>query len=754
MAGLKVVGQAQIRIDAAAKVLGQAMYVGDLQGEDLVHAAVLRSPHHHARVLAIDSRQAKALPGVIAVLTAADIPGRNRFGVIIPDQPVLAEDVVHFQGEAVAVVVAETESMARRALDLVEVNYQPLAPVFDAEEALGLDVPSIHPGGNLLAHKQIRAGDVEKGLGDADVVVKATFETPFVDHAYLEPEAALAEWHDDGTLTVWASCQHPYRDRAQIAASLQLPEERVRVIAPAVGGAFGGKDDITLQILAALGALVVHRAVRLVNTREESILSHSKRHAARMKYEVGASRDGHLTALHAEIYCDTGAYASFGPSVGGLMTELATGPYRIPNISIDTYIVHTNNLVGGAMRGFGAPQVNFAVESCMDMLAERLGMDSIDLRLRNCWREREILPTGVELSGPVPLATCLQRARQARDVLNREQNGGEADARGVGVASSLLSIGYGPGIPDRCATELEWLSDGGVLARLSSPDMGQGLQTIAAQFAAEGLDLPLERISLTAADTSAAPDSGASNASRMTYLLGNSLHLAARKALEVLAAEATALLNVPQDQLIYRRGTLYSEGDPGVHVSSGELATRAGKEGRRLVGQGTFSFPYPDDLPGELGPGIPHHIFCYGAQVAAVEVDSELGTVHVKDMVAIHDIGRAINPPAAQGQIEGGVGQGIGYALYEQLRRREDGTWIDSFAEYLLPTALDVPHIAAELIEYPEASGPFGAKGTGEQGTVATASAIASAIADATGVRVTRLPVEPEDLVRRTMPLE
>jgi len=753
MAGPKVVGQAQPRIDAAAKVLGHAIYVGDIQAEGLVHAAVLRSPHHYARVLAIDTEQTKAMPGVLAVLTAADIPGRNGFGVIIPDQPVLAGDVVRFQGEAVAVVVAETESIARLALDLVEVNYQPLSPLFDAKEALRPDAPSIHPGGNLLAHKQIRAGDVQEALDDADVVVEATFETPIIDHAYLEPEAALAQWNEDGTLTVWASCQHPYRDRAQIAASLLLPEDRVRVIAPAVGGAFGGKDDITLQILAALSALVARRAVRLVNSREESIISHSKRHAARMKYQVGASKDGRLTALRAEICCDTGAYASFGPSVGGLMTELATGPYRIPNVSIDTYIVHTNNPVGGAMRGFGAPQVNFAIEGCIDMLAERLGMDTIDLRLRNCWREGEILPTGVKLSGPVALSTCLKRARQARDLMGREAEASEAKVRGTGVASSLLSIGYGPGIPDQCTTEVDWLPDGGVLVRLSSPDMGQGLQTIAAQFAAEDLDLPLEAINLTAADTSAAPDSGASNASRMTYLLGNSLQVAAREALDVLAAEAALVLRVPQEQLVYRRGTLYSEGDPHVHASSGELATQARREGRRLRGHGTFSFSYPVDLPGELGPGIPHHIFCYGAQVAVVEVDRELGTVDVKEIVAIHDVGRAINPPAAEGQIEGGVGQGIGYALYEQLRRREDGTWIDNLTEYLLPTALDTPNIAAELIECPEASGPFGAKGSGEQGTVATASAIANAIADATGVRITRLPVEPEDLVRPTTPL-
>lgn len=578
-------------------------------------------------------------------------------------------------------------------------------------------------------------------------MVRETFETPFIDHAYLEPEACLAGWQGDGVLTVWASSQHPYRDRAQVAASLALPEQRVRVSNATVGGAFGGKDDITLQILVALGALTTDKPVRMVNTREESIVSHSKRHAARMKYELGAMQDGRLVALRAEIYCDTGAYASFGPSVGGLMTELAAGPYRIPNLAIDTYIVHTNNPVGGAMRGFGGPQANFALESCMDMLAERLGHDKIDLRLQNVWQQGDRLPTGLSLAGPVPLRVCLERAREAREQLRQQPPGDDEKAYGVGVAASLLSIGYGTGISDQCATELEWLPQGGALVRLSSPDLGQGLETVAAQFAAEALDLRLEDIAITAPDTGAAPDSGASNASRMTYLLGNSLGLSAQSAHSLLLAEASKVLDLLVEQLVYRRGVVYGERDTSRYISSGELAARAAREGKRIAGRGEFSFPYPEDLSSQFGPGIPHTIFCFGAQVAAVQVDRALGTVNVRDIVAIHDIGKVINPPAAAGQIEAGVAMGLGYALHEELRRREDGTWADTFAEYLLPTAMDAPNVETVFVECAEATGPFGAKGTGEQGTVPTASAIANAVADATGVRVTKLPIKPETLV-------
>lgn len=747
MKELRIVGRPQRRTDAERKVLGQAMYVGDLHRERLAHGVVLRSPHHYAQIVAIMAQHAKALPGILAVLTAADIPGRNGFGVLVADQPVLASDVTRFQGEAVALVVAESESLARRALDLIEVTYDPLPAVLDPEVALAIDAPLLHPDGNLLANRRIHAGDIEKGMATAEVILEETFETPFIDHAYLEPEATLVEWQEDGALTVWASSQHPYRDRAQIAASLCLPEEKVRVINASIGGAFGGKDDITLQILAALGALVTHRPVRMVNTREESMLSHSKRHAVRMRYELGAMRDGRLTALRAQMYCDTGAYASFGPAVGGVMTELAAGPYRIPNLAIDTYIAYTNNPVGGAMRGFGGCQVNFAMESCMDMLAERLGCDGIDLRLKNVWQKGERLPTGVTLSEEVPLAISLRKAREARDRLRQSEGSDPSKAYGVGVASSVLSIGYGFRIPDSSATQVEWLPQGGALIHLATPDLGQGLETVAAQFAAEALDLPFEGVAITRPDTSAAPDSGASNASRMTYMIGNSLLLSAKQARALLLGEASKVLDVPLEELVYRHGVVHTKGDPRRHISSSELAALAAKEGRNIVGEGVFSFPCPEDLPTEFGPGIPHTVFCYGAQVAAIEVDRALGIAKVKNVVAIHDVGRVINPPAAAGQIEGAVTMGVGYALYEEFCRRDNSEWADTFSEYLLPTAMDTPHIETIFIEYPEASGPFGAKGTGEQGTVPTASAIANAIADATGVRVTRIPIRPEDLI-------
>lgn len=746
MQGLKIVGRRVPKKDAEAKATGKAKYVADIRAENMKYGAVVRSPHHHALVTGIDAKKATQLEGVVAILTAKDIPGLNAFGVIINDQPVLVADKVRHQGEAVALVIAEREEIARRAVEQIKVSYEPLPAVFDPVQALGSDSPHLHPEGNLLDHRQICQGEIEKGFAQADAVVEETFHVPIVDHAYLEPETALAQWQPDGSLIIWASSQYPFRDQAQICASLALPKEKVRVINAAIGGAFGGKDDVTLQILAGLAAWAIKGSVRMVNSREESMLAHSKRHAAELRYKVAADKKGQLVALRAKIFANTGAYASLGVPVHGLMVEMASGPYRIPNIAIDGYLAYTNCPPAGAMRGFGVPQSNFALESCIDMLAAKLGCDPLELRLKNIWRKGDRTSTGVLLKSDVGMEACLLEAKKQRARL--QEKGGEDPKRyGVGLAAGVMSIGLGYGLPDDSSNEIEWLPDGRALVRLGAPDMGQGLATVAAQIAAEALDLPYDRVEVMEPDTFLTPNGGASSASRKTYMVGNSLLFAAKEAVSALLSEASMVLKLPPEDLVYRKGMVHRGDDPRVQISSQELAKRAAVEHRTIKGLGKFSFPYPQDTPKEFGVGMPHVIFCYGAQVAAVEIDPGLGTVDVKELVAIHDVGRLISPLGAEGQVEGSVSMGVGYALYEEMRLKEDGSWVEGFTEYLLPTSMDMPRVKTIILEFPEPSGPFGAKGIGEPAIVPTAAAIANAIYDARGVRITSLPVRPEMLL-------
>lgn len=745
MAELKAVGRSVPRPDAWDKVTGQARYVGDLDRGDALPAAVLRSPHHHARILAIDTRPAREVEGAVAVLTAADMPGAKTFGVMLPDRPVLAQDVVRHQGEPVALVVAENPAAARRALEAIEVTYQELPALLDPLRALDPGAPLVHPSGNLVAEYDVGRGDVERGLAQADVVIEATFRVPRAYHAYLETESSLAAWQADGTLKVWVSSQDPFNDRHTISEVLDLSEERVHVVVPAVGGAFGGKEDAGLHVLAALAAWATRGTVRLVNTRRESMLAHPKRHAAVLHLKVGARNDGTLLALLAEVYLDTGAYASFGPAVGGLLSQVVTGPYRTPNVRVHTRVVYTNGPIGGAMRGFGAPQAIFAVESSMDMLASRLGVDPIELRRRNAWRQGERTPMGVPLRETPAIGACLDEAERARQCL-RQVATSAGRLSGVGVALGMQTMA-----PGDCTHRIEWLPDGRVRIHIGGADLGQGLGIVAAQMAAQALGIDVDRVQVAALDTSRAPQGGAVCASRMTYQVGNAAVRAAQRAIEALLAEAARALE-PGDlaALAYRQGRVYWGVDDERGIAAAEFIHRAAEEDRVLCGEATFRFLYPPEIAPQNAPaGLPQVLVCfaYGAHVARVEVDPDLGTVEVTDIVAIHDVGRAINPLAVEGQIEGAVSMGIGYALQESLRLRDDGRWTDSLSEYLVPTAPDMPAITPVLLEHPDPSGPFGARGVGEMGVPPVAPAIANAIAEATGVRITRLPIEPECLL-------
>jgi len=742
----QTVGKNVIRKDAWEKATGKALYTADLPVDSLSYGAILRSPHHHARILEIDVKAAKDVPGVQAVITAEDIPGEKIFGPLVQDQPSLAMEVVRHQGEPIVLVVANSRSAAEKACERIGVSYQELEAVFDPVEAAQPDAPQLHPEGNVVTELHVGDGDIAAGFQQAEVIVEGTFNLPRIHPGYMEPETSLAVWEEDGTITVWVSSQHPFTDQAVIAAALDLPVDHVRVKSAVVGGAFGGKEDSSLSILAALGAWKIRGAVKLVNNRRESFLAHPKRHPAQIYYKLGARKDGTLTALQAEAYLDTGAYASYGPAVAMISTETMTGSYRIPNVKVDSYVVYTNSPLSGAMRGFGSPQTHFAVESTLDILAEKIGLDPIEIREKNILRPGDQIYTKVVVNNSaLSLPECLQKGKGIMDEFRAvETTPGKLS--GVGIALAAQSMGLGANVPDDSSHRLEWALDGSVLIHLGAPDLGQGLAAAAEQVTAEALGIAYEQVHSLPLDTLETPNGNVTCASRMTYMAGNALLEASATLIQSLLTEAARLLDVPAEQLSYRNGMVVKP--DGTEVPAVEFVSRLAEESITLTAESTFSFPYPEETtPQHLPIGMPHVLYCFGAQIVRVEVDPDLGTVDVTHLASIHDVGKVINRAGVEGQIEGGVATGLGYALYETMARKENA-WVDSFTEYLLPTAVDLPeNYRSIILEVPEASGPYGAKGIGEIPLVPTAPAVSNAVYDAVKVRIYDLPITPEKVL-------
>jgi CO/xanthine dehydrogenase Mo-binding subunit len=742
------IGSSHPRKGAVEKVTGKAQYCADISLPDLKYVVVLRSTQHHAKIIRLDTRKARQKNGVLAVLTFDDIPGERYYGEIIADRPALANGKVCFKGEPIAIIVADTRQIAEDARRTIEVSYELLPAVFDPEEAICDDTALIHPKGNLADQVNIQVGNIEEAFQQAEIVVEETFRVPRVYPAYLEPEATLGQWHQDDSITVWVSSQKPFDDRRMISKVLHLPEEKVIVKAAEVGGAFGGKEDASLAILAALAAWKLHGNVQIINSRQESFLGHPKRHPAIMHYKIGAKKDGTLLALQTRTYLDTGAYASFGPAVAQLHTETACGPYHIPNISLQTNVCYTNSPISGAMRGFGSPQANFAIESLMDILATRLDLDAVEIRQKNIWRSGNRSFTGAPINQVESLATCLTIAAEERSRL-ATVSGQKGKRSGTGIALAVQTMGLGHGIKDVSTCRLEWLPDGDLLLYLGATDLGQGLGTIAAQICAENMGMDYSRVRLAGINTSISPNGGTSCASRMTYLVGNSVIKASQSLIMLLIRETADMLNLDADKLQYQNGYIHRLDRPIENpIPVDEITSRLAEQDRRLIASGSFEFPDPPDTPDHLPAGMPHTSFCFGAQVAHVEVDIQTGIVEIRDIIAIHDVGHIINRHSVEGQIEGGVSMGIGYALYESMDLKQDGDWISYFSEYMLPTSLDIStRIKSIILENPEGSGPYGAKGIGEISTVPTAAAIVNAIYNATGKRLFCIPVRPEHLI-------
>lgn len=726
-----VVGQSVKRIDALGKVTGEAPYPGDINLDGQLWMKMRFSDRAHARVVSVDTSRAEALNGVVAVFTSRDIPV-NEYGLVIKDQPVLCgpggtkpgTDVVRCYMDCVAVVVAETAAIAAQAAAMVDVTYEDLAPVFSAEASMLPEAPQLHPNvpRNILCHYRIRRGDMGEGWSQADVIVEGEYETSWQEHAYLQPEAGLGYIDDEGRVTVIVGGQWTHEDQEQIYHALNLPPEQVRVIYPAIGGAFGGREDMSVQIVLALAAWKLRRPVKIQWSREESILYHHKRHPVIVRAKWGATREGKIVAVESTVIGDAGAYNYTTNKVLGNANLTVTGPYDIPNIQIDTYGVYTNNIPTGAFRGFGAPQALFAAEGQMNKLAVALGMDPLEIRRRNVFREGSILSVGTPLPSGVSMLQVLEACGresywepQHSDGAWKRTDVPKTDSpvrrRGIGIACGYKNVGYSFGAPEHCWAGIELRGSTQieeVILRHAGAEVGQGSHTAMMQMAAEAVGVPFDRVRIMAADTAFTQSSGSVSASRMTFMSGNAIRGAAEKALEAWKAED-----------------------------------------RPAIGEFMYRPPRTTPYDPHTGRSEPNFAYGYAAQVVDLEVDIETGQVFVHRVIAANDVGRAINPLQVKGQIEGAVVQALGYALMENLVVEKGRIRNPYLSTYLIPTVLDIPlEIKSVILEYPDPIGPWGARGMAEMPFLPTAAAVSAAIYDATGVWIDHQPFTPERIVK------
>ncbi|MCF8034732.1 MAG: xanthine dehydrogenase family protein molybdopterin-binding subunit [Desulfarculaceae bacterium] len=752
---LTVAGTSIGRRDDPLKVTGKLKYGADYSAEGFLFGKILRSPHAHALIKSINVKKAQELEGVAAVLTAEDLPGRNGFGAIIPDQPVICGDKVRFVGDGVALVAAETETIAHQALKLIEVEYEPLPGIFDPRDAMAEDAPKIHEGGNILSDDKMVKGDVDAGFAEADVILERTYQVPFLEHAYLEPDTTMAIPQPDGVMLIEGPMQAPFTTRRNVAPVLGVPINQVRVRQIHMGGGFGGKEDspIDLSCRAAVLAQATGRPVKITLEREEVTIQTAKRHPMIMELKVGVKKDGTLTAFQGVIYDEQGAYASLGPKIppaGGSHVHamvMMPGPYEIPNVKVDAYLLYTNHPYGGAMRGFGAPQVHIAHEQMMDELAAELGITAVDIREKNAFRLGSQTATGQVLSQSVGLRETLESCADRFKWDERLAATGWVDQahtkrRGVGVAMGWYRTSIGTN-GDGCGAAVHLHEDGSVLLYSGITEMGQGAFTVLPQICAEELGIMPEDVRLVKPDTDLVPESGPTVGSRSTTLMGNAIILAARQVKESLMDTASMMLMVPTERLDAKGRKIYDRENPDKSLDFAAVAARAMAAGKRMIGQGWWTPPVPS-LDGHTGQGSPYHVYTYSTHMVQVVVDVETGEVELEDYVAAFDVGKAINPKALEGQIEGGVAMGLGYALMEEVVLVEGVTQNPSLQGYLVPTMLDVPDIQPVILEVTNELGPYGAKGIGEMPNIPATPAIINAIAQASNGRVRRLPADPE----------
>ena len=764
---LKQIGKPLRRVDALGKAVGATQYAADFTMPGMLHAKVLRSPIASGKIVRLDVARARALSGVACVLTGADLPDA-KLGTDMPgqsgraartgsDAPVLATDVVRFHGEPIALVAAETLEIAEAALQLIDLQLEPTPGVFCPEQGLMPGAPNVFGTDNAVASYKIRKGDVEKGMAQADLVIENTFFVPFVEHAYLEPEAGVAWVDEQGVITIRV-CTQVIEHFRTVAKALGVPQNKVRVMGTMVGGGFGGKEDVTVEIFLALLARATRRPVKLVYTREESFLATSKRHPFKITHKTGVKRTGRITAAEITMLADSGAYPYLTPYVLLYATGMAAGPYKIDNVKIDSVAAATNQPFTSAFRGFGGPQAAFAYESQMDEVAKALLMDPLELRRVNYLKTGDTTVTGQAIRSAAWSEECATRALAALG----EKTPDTPDRKvGRGFASYFQSYGRIMWFHDTSRAWVGMELDGTVIVRCGVPDIGAGQSNSLCQIAAEVLGVPLERVSIYSTDSALTPLAGTSTATRQLYMSGNAVLQAAGVVRASLVKKAAEMLGVSPEDVDLADGeasVVRSPGSGAARASSSpsglgggmplaDVAARCASSGLPLAHLAQFNAPFTEGLDPETGRGDIWPDFTFGAQAVEVAVDTETGEVEILKSAACHDVGRAINPAAARGQIAGGSHQGLGYALMEEYVVKDGMTQTPSLSEYLIPTAVDFPSTEAILLESGTGVGPFGAKGIGEPSLTPAAPAVANAIADALGVRIFSLPLTREKVL-------
>ena len=745
-----------------AKLTGQLKYTDDLNFSDMLVGMALRSPMPHARVITVDIAEAEKMPGVVRILTAKDVPGNNRFGLLTRDQPIFCDEKVLFEGDCLALVIAQTPEDGRAALKKINVQLGPLPIMTCPEDSLKPDAPVLHEylkekdpdNPNVLWHHAIRKGDIESGFAQADLILEGDYTTPFIDHTYMELECSIGIRTSESEVTVYCGSQGPMSDREQISEALGIPLENVRIAHMYVGGGFGGKEDVTGQVLAAIGAWVTRKPVKVLFSREESLTTHHKRHAEKLHYKVGATRDGKLVAAEVKIYGDTGAYASTGEAVLFRSAAFACGPYVVPNVKVDTYAVHTNNPTCGAFRGFGGTQVAFASEVHLQKLIEALKLDPFDFRMNNALDLGQATITGHVLDEEVgaDYKACLQAVKEALAKTPRPAL--KADEKlGIGIGGAYKNVGLGSGIPDGAGARVILQKDGTFLVRHGASDLGQGSEEVMAMLTARTLGVPLRQVRIHTGDTKFDPLGGMTTASRATFVSGNATLIAAENLRQKLWSAVSSEFGVDPQLLEIQDGAFINRQSGQVLISLQDLASSEEKfdvvsnyDAPQTNRVPAHADCYPDPRTSDHRL---HFAYDFGVQAAMVAVNEKTGHVRVLKIIAAHDVGKVLIERNCIGQIIGATVQGLGFALSEALRVAKGHVLTRKFNDLGLIRLKDIPEIQAILVEVPHPHGPLGAKGMGELAISPTAPAVVNAIHDAVGIWISDLPVTPEKILQQ-----
>lgn len=734
-----------VRPDGYAKVTGSLKYLTDLSFPNMLYGKILRSPYAHAKIISICTEHAKELKGVRAVVTHQDVPGMNRFGLVIPDQPVFCEEKVRYIGDAIAAVAAETEEIAKKALELIEVIYEPLPVIDDPEQALCDDAPKLHPTGNILHRATYQNGNIEDGFNKCSTIIDEMYEVPRQIHAYMETEGGIIVPERDGSITVYVGTQHGYKDRFQLSRILAMPETSIRVVSSPIGGSFGGKDELNIQPYGALLAIVTGSPVKIHQSRRESIRSGIKRHPMRMQMKTGANVQGKILAHEVNIIADTGAYATLGPAVLDFAVEHAAGPYIIPNIDIKGQSIYTNNGVSGEFRGFGGNQITFALEGQMDRLAEKLEMDPLELRKRNIRNAKNLGPLGQRIAPTNGAIEVLETIQKSISENNAKKASYQAINRtGTGIAIAMHGGGLGFGRLDPAGGCLSLSTDGKIEILFGFEEFGQGIESVIENLLTEELNCSPEDIRIIIGDTARVPSSGSSTASRGTNMIWQAIQRMKGSFKQQLLKKASHMLNIPIKKLYLGPGGIWSQDDVTNYpcITYPQLAQRGFIENPLSVNT-HFHFPTtPDAVNGG------HFLYSFGAVMVQVEIDLLTGKIKVIKINHVIAAGPVVSPQGYLGQIEGGGVMGLGYALMEDALMQQGQYITDNLDSYLIPSIRDVPiTMNVHAIETLYEGDPYGPRGVGEIGGIAIAPAIVKAIHDAIGYWVCRLPVSPEEIL-------